>query len=315
MVRQLKWPPARALATLVAALLVLALAYWGIQGALVFRSELGGTAPTPDNRDENSRQQAQAAAAATRVVTWQLADGSKQRAFYLAPRNGAVIVYAHGAPGAASGLLPEALGLASHGYGALLVDLPGYGESEGPRDWGPSFQLALRRAVDFAETQPGVNPRRIGGFGYSMGGHAIAQAAAEDPRIAALVLLATPTTLLEAYRARYRSRFPPGLMYFAVAADWVSGVPVSKIDPSAALRAIGVRPVLVIAGALDNAVPGAMTFALTSTAANGQMWLIDGIGHTGFAGKIGEPYFERMARFWDAALANIATPEKRGQGQ
>jgi len=297
-----------AAAVLLASLLGVALAYWVYRGIEVFRYELRGVAATPDDRDESSRRRARAAAAATRVVTWQLADGSRQRAFYLPPRNGAVIVYAHGAPGAAAGLLPEALAMAGHGFGALLLDLPGYGESEGRRDWGPSFQVALRRAVDFVVMQPGVDRRRIGGFGYSMGGHAIARAAAEDRRIAALVLLATPTSLLEAYQAKYRSRRLPGLMYFAVAADWASGVPVSRIDTRAALRVLDARPVLVISGVADNAVPGPMALELSLTANKGQLWIVDGIGHVGFAEQIGQPYFERMARFWDTVLPEAPTP-------
>lgn len=293
---------------LIASLLGMALAYWVYQGIEVFRHELHGVAATPDDRDEPSRRRARAAAAATRVVGWQLDDGSMQRAFYLSPRNGAVIVYAHGAPGAAAGFLPEALAMARHGFGALLLDLPGYGESEGHRDWGPSSQAALRRAIDFVVTQPGVNRRRIGGFGYSMGGLAIARAAADDRRIAALVLLATPTSLLESYQAKYRSRRLPGLMYFAVAADWASGVPVSRMDARAALRALDTRPVLVISGVADDAVPGAMARELSSAAINGQLWIVDGIGHVGFAEQIGEPYFERVARFWDAVLPEAPTP-------
>jgi fermentation-respiration switch protein FrsA (DUF1100 family) len=104
-------------------------------------------------------------------------------------------------------------------------------------------------------------------------------------------------------------------MYFAAAADWVSDVPVSEIDTRVALRALGARPVLVIAGALDNAVPSAMARELTSTASNGELWVVDGIGHVGFVERIGVPYFERMARFWDAALADTPHPklEKRSQ--
>lgn len=300
----------RALVVLMASVLGVALACWGFRGVEVFRNELRGTAPTPDDRDEVSRRRAQEAVAAARVVTWRLADGSKQRAFYLAPRNGAVIVYAHGAPGAATGFLPEALAMAGYGFGALLVDLPGYGESEGRRDWASPFQDSLRRAVDFVEAQPGVQPRRIGGFGYSMGGYAMARAAADDHRIAALVLVAAPTSLLEAYGAKYRSSVLPGLMYFAAAADWVSGVPVAKIDTTAAIRLFGARPVLIVSGALDILVPKEMAFALASSATNGQLWTIDGIGHIGFGDKIGAPYFERMARFWDASFASVTVQDK-----
>lgn len=54
-----------------------------------------------------------------------------------------------------------------------------------------------------------------------------------------------------------------------------------------------------------------MALELSSTAAQGQLWIADGIGHVRFAEQIGAPYFERMARFWNTALAGAQTPEKR----
>jgi len=71
--------------------------------------------------------------------------------------------------------------------------------------------------------------------------------------------------------------------------------------------------VLVISGALDMVVPKEMALSLASSAANGQLWTIDGIGHTGFGDKIGAPYFDRMARFWDAAFASVAAQDKLGK--
>lgn len=292
----------RLLAVAIGCLAVLGCAYWVYRGVVVFRMEMLTFEETRDGLDESALLRARAVVPAARLVTWQLTDGSRQRALYLPPRNGAAIVYAHGAPGSGSGLLPEALAMAETGFGALLLDLPGYGESEGSRDWGPAFQASIRHAVDFVVAQAGVDPRRIGGFGYSMGTQAMARAAADDPRIAGLILLAAFTNYPDVLRNEYRSRIP-GLSYFALAADLLYGSPVNEMDVLAALRHVGHRPVLVIAGREDHVTTAKMASELSSTAANGQLWIVDGTGHTGFSERIGEPYFARLRNFWGATLA------------
>lgn len=300
----------KTLIALLAGLLLVASSYWSYRGLTVFRSALRDYAATPDDLNESTLRSSRAAAAATQTVTWILADGSRQRAFYLPPRNGAVIVYAHGSPGAGSGLLPEALAMAEHGFGAVLLDLPGYGGSEGSRDWGPSFQAAIRSAVDFAIRQPGVDPRRIGGFGYSMGGCAMARAAAGDDRIAGLVLLSTYTNVSDQLHAQYRGRVP-ALGYFALAAAIWSGVPVAQMDTRAALRRLGRRPVFVIAGGADAAIPRHMADELQQAAANADLWLVEGVGHTGFAARLGAPYFARLREFWGRALSGKSVAAAR----
>lgn len=294
---------------LVCALLGASFSYWVYRGIVVMHLEFRDFASTSDNQNESARARAAAAAAAAQVVNWQLPDGSRQRAFFLPPRNGRVVVYAHGAPGAASTLLPEAQAMARHGIGALLLDLPGYGESEGERNWGPKFSLAIRRAVDFVAAQPGVDARRIGGFGYSMGGFAMARAAAEDKRIAAVVLLATFTNLTDQLHAQFRSRIP-GISYFALAAAIWSGVPVKDMDTRAAVRGLANRPLLVVAGARDRAIPGHMARELRQASANGELWIIDEVGHSGFAETAGEAYFIRLREFWEQALVETRTEGK-----
>jgi len=299
----------RIVTILACALLGASFSYWVYRGIAVVRLELRDFASTPDNLNESARARAAAAAAAAHVVNWRLPNGSRQRAFYLPPRNGMVVVYAHGAPGAASTLLPEALAMARHGIGALLLDLPGYGESEGERNWGPDFSIAIRQAVDFVAAQPGVDARRIGGFGYSMGGFAMARAAAEDKRIAAVVLLATFTNLTDQLHAQFRSRIP-GISYFALAAATWSGVSIKDMDTRAAVRGLGSRPLLVVAGARDSAIPGHMARELQLASANGELWVIDGVGHSGFAETAGEAYFRRLQEFWEQALVESRTEGK-----
>lgn len=80
--------------------------------------------------------------------------------------------------------LPEAL--AKRGISTLCVDQPGTGEAlrlQGlPVD--PHSEHWASKAIDWLETQPDVDPKRIGMTGISLGGHFAPRAVAYEPRFA-----------------------------------------------------------------------------------------------------------------------------------
>ncbi|HEU6447734.1 MAG TPA: alpha/beta fold hydrolase [Verrucomicrobiae bacterium] len=81
--------------------------------------------------------------------------------------------------------------LAARGIAALAIDMHGHGASGGNRfhiemrEWAAD----VRAAVDFLQTQPAIDPKKICAFGLSSGGTAILEAAVIDSRLAALVAL------------------------------------------------------------------------------------------------------------------------------
>ena len=78
--------------------------------------------------------------------------------------------------------------LARHGYGVLLFDRRGEGRSEGGGNmlgWGGDKDIIA--AVDWLKKRPDVDPDRIGGIGFSVGGELMLEAAAKDPDLAAVV--------------------------------------------------------------------------------------------------------------------------------
>ena len=80
--------------------------------------------------------------------------------------------------------LPEAL--AKRGISTLCVDQPGTGEAlrlqNLPVD--PHSEHWASKAIDWLETQPDVDPKRIGMTGISLGGHFAPRAVAYEPRFA-----------------------------------------------------------------------------------------------------------------------------------
>lgn len=266
-------------------------AYWLYRAGKVFAAEYGEFADQLPWRELEPHD----TTPALERVTWTI-DGLEQHAYYVPSRNSAAIIYAHGSPGEAANFVPEANALAAEGFGALLLDLPGYGASAGDRRWADRFAATMSAALDCLARRSEIDVQRIGVHGYSMGCHVAARAAATDPRIAALTLVAPFTNLVDQLRAQFKSKIPGMPMVADLAANWW-GVPVDELRIEDELPRMAPRPVLVIAGELDTVVPLRMPKALTASHPRATLWIARNTGHVGFA-DLGAPYFGTLSRFW-----------------
>ena len=121
-------------------------------------------------------------------VTVRTDDGVDLAGWYLPSTNGAAVVARHGSGSTRSNVLAEAEVLARHGYGVLLVDARGHGDSDGDAmDFGWNGDADTTAATRWLEARPEVDRDRIGVFGSSMGGEEAIGAAAGDPLIRAVV--------------------------------------------------------------------------------------------------------------------------------
>jgi pimeloyl-ACP methyl ester carboxylesterase len=234
-------------------------------------------------------------------VSFELDDGSRIAGWSLPPRNGTVVLFIHGSPGDRSGFVPLAETLHRAGYGTLLLDMPGHGESGGEANWGARTRQAVRHAVAMTLQQPSA--RRVALFGYSMGSCIAAQVAAEEQRVGALILLAPFTELADQLRYQYRRRIPL-VSEFAVLAARAAGVPVDEMRTVDALRGASPRPLLIIAGDRDNAIPLAMPRKLFAVARGPKiLWIVEGAGHLDARQVAGAATFdERVLAFLDQAF-------------
>jgi len=80
----------------------------------------------------------------------------------------------------------------ARGLATLAVDGPGQGESEYELPIEPAYEKVATAAVDFLRGRAGIDGRRIGLFGVSLGGYYAARAAAYEKRLAAVVALCGP---------------------------------------------------------------------------------------------------------------------------
>jgi pimeloyl-ACP methyl ester carboxylesterase len=76
------------------------------------------------------------------------------------------------------------------GYNVLAVDGPGQGGALHLQKlvMRPDWEAVITPVVDYALARREIEPGRIAGFGYSLGGYLLARAAAFEHRLSALVL-------------------------------------------------------------------------------------------------------------------------------
>ena len=117
-------------------------------------------------------------------VSFKTSDGLRLVGWYVPSKNGAAVISFPGRKGSRE---PARL-LASHGYGVLLFDRRGEGESEGdPNLLGWQGHRDIAAAIDFLQTRPEVDDERIGGIGLSVGGEMMIEEAAQNDELKAIV--------------------------------------------------------------------------------------------------------------------------------
>jgi uncharacterized protein len=117
-------------------------------------------------------------------VSFTTSDGLTLQGWYVPSKNRAAVI---AFPGRA-GPQKHARMLARHGYGVLLFDRRGEGESDGePNAYGWALDKDIAAATAFLQHRPDVDRSRIGGIGLSVGGEMMLQAAAESNDLKAVV--------------------------------------------------------------------------------------------------------------------------------
>ena len=232
-------------------------------------------------------------------------DGLRLAAWYVPSRNGAAVVVAHGGGGTREGSVRHTLMLARHGYGVLLYDARGNGESEGRHDaMGWTWEPDVEAAATWLSHRQGVDPHRIAALGISTGAEAVLQAAAHDPRIAAVVsdgAIARNLAETRQLEGPAEAQAVPyyGLMYatLRVLTGHPQPPPLQRLIPS-----IAPRPVLLIAS--GEGIERTMNRAYHRAGPASQLWELPAVEHT--RGLRDEPtrYERRVTTFLDRALAH-----------
>jgi dipeptidyl aminopeptidase/acylaminoacyl peptidase len=219
-------------------------------------------------------------------------------AWYTPPKNGAVILVAHGY-GDARTEHYYAL-FASHGYGVLAWDFRAHGKSGGDFSSLGYFEtLDVRAALDFALAQPGVE--HVGAWGGSMGAVTMIRAAVQYPEIEALVADSPFVTLEE--EMDLRVPFPVMRSLIRFFSERESGVTIDMVRPVDDIARISPRPVFLIQGMGDGMVPLDSAQRLYDAAGEPrQLWTEEEVPHLNMYAFYKTRYTKRVIKFFDEYL-------------
>jgi uncharacterized protein len=230
------------------------------------------------------------------------ADGVRLRGWYVPSKNGAAVISFPGRKGTQK----PARMLARHGYGVLLFDRRGEGESQGdPNAWGWNGYRDVDAAVRFLQTRTDVHDDRIGGIGLSVGGEMMLEAAAKSRGLKAVVAEgAGERSVHELLDMTGNDKWLALTSYAAL----TTGVALFSNDaPPPSLKdlvgRIAPTPVFFIYG--EHGQDGERNLNPTYYAAAGApktLWQVPGSGHVGGINAQPKQYERRVVGFFDRSL-------------
>jgi dienelactone hydrolase len=236
-----------------------------------------------------------------REVAFDAADGVHLAGWYRPTRNGATVLVLHGGGGDRTGALAHARLLVRHGYGVLLYDARGRGESDGVQNsWGWGWPKDVAGALAFLHTRPEVDPARIGALGLSTGADVLVQVAGERSDLEAVVADGTAASSFEdAHRVSGWSPMTPfTALYFATVGVTSGTRPGPALDDS--IRRI-TSPLLLISAGLPEK-PFADHYARVAGDGPVEHWHLPSASHTAGIREAAPEYERRVIAFLDRAL-------------
>ena len=242
-----------------------------------------------------------------RDVTFRATDGVELSGWYVPSSNGDAVVLLHGAGSTRSAVLDHAAVLARAGYGVLLFDARGHGESSGrAMDFGWYGDRDVNGAVEFLTQQPDVGDGRILAVGLSMGGEEAIGAAASNPRLCGVVAegvtgrtAADHAWLSSAYGIRgfgqeVLDRFTYGFVDLLTPAS-----PPTSLRH--AVEEMAPRRVLLIAARRVESEPHAADHIAAGAHRRVEVWVAPGAGHGNALEARQSEWIDRVTKFLAAA--------------
>ncbi len=234
-------------------------------------------------------------------VSFQTRDGLTLKGWYIPSRNRAAVLIAHGATGNRSSHLPQAQVLNQSGFGVLLIELRGSGESDGSIITFSGDDVLA--GIQFLKTRPEIDPGKIGAMGCSLGAMTSIQAAVLTPDIQAVIAEGLAPAAMEDEPAP--QSIGDALMlpaYFTEYISWSLQGAAPPVSITHALAAMNQRPILLIAaGDLKVEVQFVQTFFDRAPGPK-EIWIVQGAGHCGAWQVQQEAYQQKMTSFFEDSL-------------
>lgn len=251
-----------------------------------------GAAPNaiPWSEHPSSRPPPQLLQRGARAFRSPLVEGSGSLAAWVleprAPSAVGTIVLLHGVRMDKQASIPVALSVCDAGYRAVLVDLPGHGESGGRYlTYGEGEARNVSSLLD-ALDKSGLALGPVGAYGFSYGAAVAIDLAALDPRVRGVVAVSPFASLREVVRD-YRRKYlpaahwvPDGWFQETVSTTaWFIGFNPDSSAPAQRIRTT-LAPTLLIHGDADTQVPLRHSQALARAAGGrARLLVLHGVTH------------------------------------
>ena len=242
---------------------------------------------------------------------WITSPRGRLAAWYVPARNGCTLVCCHGINDTRSQwVAPVARLHHERGYGALLFDFAGHGESEGTQvTYGVREQEDIAAVLAYLRERGDVDMRCVGLMGYSLGAIAGVLAAAAEPDLRALVLESCLADLQRDVGVLFR-RFTglPAFPFANLVVFWgqlISKVRLSDIRPEGVIGGIAPRAVLIISDLKDSLVDephdGELLYAHAGEPK--RLWQAPDVEHVQAFTVLPDEWITRVEAFLDEHLA------------
>lgn len=167
----------------------------------------------------------------------------------------------------------------ARGMATLAVDGPGQGETGLALKIEHASEKPIGAAIDFLEGVAGIDARRVGLYGQSLGGYYVIRAAAFEPRVGAAVESAGPYCV-----ANHWTDLPPmtrdGYRYRTGAATPEEALErVRRLDLAGVAEKVAC-PLLVMHGTADEVVPFSEGERIAREAKQATFWRFEGGNHS-----------------------------------
>ena len=243
--------------------------------------------------------------AAYESVTFTAEDGLELSGWYEPSENGAAVVVVHGGGGDRMGTLDHAELLARNGYGVLVYDSRGRGESEGSHNgFGWDWERDVDGALDFLRERPDVDPERIGGIGLSTGAEVLLEVAPERRDLRAVVADGLTARSFDDYRnldglteaAPFYWTMMAGARVFSGSSP---GPPLEELAAE-----VSPTPLLLVSTGVGIATEIDFNRLYAEAAREPvELWELPDVAHTAAVRERSDEYEERVIGFLDEALA------------
>lgn len=231
-------------------------------------------------------------------ITLQTTDNVRIEAWYIKGNSAKAVVLTNGIKGNRRGLVERAKLYAEAGFGVLLIDLRGTGESEAqPISYGWYERHDIHVATDFLRKKDYTH---IGAHGISLGAAATVYGLQEQPDYAFVVLESCYGSVRDALNNRLEMKHIPrfSTMFMQKFSEWHLGVTMQELRPTNYIKSAQM-PVLILAGDSEQRVKRTETESLYANCASSNKTLhyIKGAKHVDLLNHSPEVYRKIISGF------------------